>query len=114
MENALYDAYGPRWVSTIYSNVSEYKVLLEDILYAQAYGNFAKVYTGTQTIVATITMKQLEAMLPEADFIRVHKSYIVRVQKLSRVEKDQLYIGQTAIPIGAMYKLLLEKRLRGN
>mgnify|MGYP000237516162 CR=1 FL=1 len=94
--------------------ITEYKVLLEDILYAQAYGNFAKVYTGTQTIVATITMKQLEAMLPEADFIRVHKSYIVRVQKLSRVEKDQLYIGQTAIPIGAMYKLLLEKRLRGN
>lgn len=92
---------------------TEYRVMLEDILYVQAYGNFAKVYTSNQTIVATATMKQLEAMLPEKDFVRVHKSYIVQVQKLDRIEKEQVFVGTVGIPVGAVYRLFLEKRVRG-
>ena len=90
----------------------EYKVLLYEILYVQAYGNFAKVHTHEHTFVATITMKQLEDMLPETNFIRVHKSYIIRVDKMTKMEKEQVFIDKTAIPVGTMYKLLLEKRVR--
>lgn len=92
---------------------AEHKVRLEDIAYVQAYGNFVKVYTDTQTIVATITMKQLETLLPESDFVRVHKSFIVQLRKLTKMEKDWVYIGTTDIPVGAVYKLLLERRLKG-
>lgn len=93
--------------------VAEHKVRFEDILYAQAYGNFVKIHTEAKTIVATITMKQLETLLPEADFVRVHKSFIVQVQKLTKIERDIIYVGATGIPLGAVYKLLMEKRLRG-
>ncbi len=94
---------------------AEHKVRLEDIAYVQAYGNFVKVHTvAAQTIVATITMKQLEAALPESAFIRVHKSYIVQVEQLTKLEKESVFVGTTEIPVGAMYKLLLEKRLRGH
>jgi DNA-binding LytR/AlgR family response regulator len=94
---------------------AEHKIRVEDITYVQAYGNFVKVHTiAAQTIVATITMKQLEAALPETAFIRVHKSYIVQVEQLTRLEKESVFVGATEIPVGAMYKLLLEKRLRGH
>lgn len=91
---------------------SEHKVRLADITYIQAYGNFAKIHTETKTIVATITMKQLEAMLPESDFARVHKSFIVQVSKIVKIEKEIVHVGTAEIPVGMVYKLLLEKHLR--
>jgi hypothetical protein len=43
----------------------------------------------------------------------VHKSYIVQVVQLTKLEKESVFVGTPEIPVGAMYKLLLEKRLRG-
>jgi DNA-binding LytR/AlgR family response regulator len=97
----------------IKDGTTNYKINFNDLLYVQAYGNFAKIYTTKQTIVASVTMKHLEDELPENLFTRVHKSYIVNIQKVSKIEGNVVYIEKTNIPVGAVYKMALDKKIKG-
>ena len=96
----------------IKDGTTNYKINFNDLLYIQAYGNFAKIHTTNQTILASITMKHLEDDLPENVFTRVHKSYIVNIQKVSKIEGNTLFIDKMTIPIGAGYKLALDKKIK--
>ncbi len=96
----------------IKDGTTNYKINFNDLLYIQAYGNFAKIHTSSQTILASITMKHLEDDLPENIFTRVHKSYIINIQKVGKIEGNTAYIDKTAIPIGAVYKLALDKKIK--
>lgn len=88
---------------------SEYKnvaVLVDDILYVEAMDNYVKVFRVNQpTVVSQISLKNLIQALPENDFIRVHRSYVVAVNKVSRFTKQQLTLTDTSvlIPVGRMY-----------
>jgi DNA-binding LytR/AlgR family response regulator len=97
----------------IKDGTTNYKINFDDLLYVQAYGNFAKVYSTKQTIVASTTMKHLEEELPEYSFTRVHKSYIINIQKVSKIEGNTVFIGKTEIPVGAVYKMSLDKKVKG-
>jgi DNA-binding LytR/AlgR family response regulator len=97
----------------IKDGTTNYKINFNDLLYVQAYGNFAKIYTTKQTIVASMTMKHLEDELPENLFTRVHKSYIINIQKVSKIEGNVVYIEKTNIPVGAVYKMALDKKIKG-
>jgi DNA-binding LytR/AlgR family response regulator len=97
----------------IKDGTTNYKVNFDELLYVQAYGNFAKVFTTKQTIVASITMKHLEEELPESSFTRVHKSYIINIQKVSKIEGNTVFIGKIEIPVGAVYKMGLDKKVKG-
>ena len=96
----------------IKDGVTNYKINFNDLLYVQAYGNFAKICTTKQTIVASVTMKHLEDELPDSLFTRVHKSYIVNIQKVSKIEGNVVYIEKTNIPVGAVYKMALDKKIK--
>lgn len=96
----------------IKDGTTNYKINFNDLLYIQAYGNFAKIHTTNQTILASITMKHLEDELPQNVFTRVHKSYIVNIQKVSKIEGNTLFIDKMTIPIGAVYKLALDKKIK--
>ncbi len=96
----------------IKDGTTNYKINFDELLYVQAYGNFAKVFTSKQTIVASMTMKHLEEELPENQFTRVHKSFIINIQKVSKIEGNTVYINKTEIPVGAVYKLSLDKKVR--
>ena len=96
----------------IKDGTTNYKINFNDLLYIQAYGNFAKIHTTQQNFVASMTMKQLEEDLPEAVFMRVHKSYIVNLQKISKIEGSTVFMDKTMIPIGAVYKMGLDKKIR--
>ncbi len=96
----------------IKDGTTNYKINFNDLWYIQAYGNFAKIHTPQQNFVASMTMKQLEEDLPEAVFMRVHKSYIVNIQKVSKIEGATVFIDKTMIPIGAVYKLALDKKIK--
>lgn len=98
----------------IKDGTTNYKINFNDLLYIQAYGNFAKIHTTQQNFVASMTMKQLEEDLPEAVFMRVHKSYIVNIQKVSKIEGATVFMDKTMIPIGAVYKLGLDKKIKHN
>ncbi len=88
---------------------SDYKivrVLFDDILYIEGLRNYIKIYTNRKrtSIITLMTMKEIEDSLPDERFIRVHKSYIVAINKIDSIYKNRLLIAEKEIPIGITYK----------
>lgn len=83
----------------------------EDILYVEALGNYMRLYTtgGKYTILST--MKDIAAKLSSDDFVRVHRSFIVRLDKIESIEDQFIIIQGKQISIGKAYKDELSKRL---
>ena len=92
-------------------NKKYFKVKLEDILFAEAYGNYVKVYLLSQMIITHQTLSSFEVSLPENQFIRTHKSYIVSIDKIELIEGNRISIKDHKIPIGKIYKLNVHKLL---
>ena len=85
---------------------------LNDILFAQSYGNYVKVFTPGRTYLATITTNLLESSLPAEFFLRVHKSYVIALNKIDNTDRDTLIIKGEQIPVGITYRRELAERLR--
>lgn len=81
------------------------------ILFAQSYGNYVKIFTTGRTYLASMTTNELEASLPAEQFLRVHKSYIVAIDKIEANERDTLVVGSQRIPVGITYRRELERLL---
>jgi DNA-binding LytR/AlgR family response regulator len=80
------------------------RVELDDILYVEGLKNYVSIYTKTQRIISLQVMKQLEEVLPANRFVRVHKSYIVALDKINSIEKQEITIKERIIPIGNTYQ----------
>lgn len=89
-------------VKVEYKNVN---VKLSSILYIQAMDNYVKFFTvDSRPIITQMSMKSLETMLPENEFVRVHKSYIVPRHRIESYSRTQLTLtGGINIPIGRAY-----------
>lgn len=89
-------------VKVEYKNVT---VQLSSILYIQAMDNYVKIFTvDGRTIITQMSMKALESMLPDNEFVRVHKSYIVPRHRIESYSRTQLTLtGGTEIPVGRAY-----------
>lgn len=87
------------------------KLHFEKILYLMAFGNFVKIFTENKTYLSSNTMKNMEQVLPENQFIRVHKSYIVNKAKIDKTEGNLVYVSQEKIPIGNNYKLQVKIKM---
>ncbi|MBR5118750.1 MAG: response regulator transcription factor [Muribaculaceae bacterium] len=89
-------------VKVEYKNVT---VQLGSILYIQAMDNYVKIYAvDSRPVITQMSMKSLEAMLPENEFVRVHKSYIVPRHRIESYSRTQLTLtGGTEIPVGRAY-----------
>ena len=86
-----------------------------DIVYIQSDGDYVQIYTGQNHFLKEETMKYFETHLPSASFVRVHRSYIVNVEKILRIElyekKNQILTltnGQKIKASASGYKLLRE------
>lgn len=87
-----------------------YRTPFSDILYLEAFGDYAKVHLSDQVLIITTTMKKMEAELPTELFIRTHKSFIINTSKVEFIEGNQVKIGSQMIPIGLRYReAVLEK-----
>lgn len=87
---------------------SDYKLVqlsLDDILFVEGYKDYLKFYlaNGT-TITSLLNMKSVEDNLPANRFLRVHRSYIVQMNKVEYINKGVIYIGTYNIPISDGYK----------
>ena len=80
-----------------------------DILFIEAYGNYTKVYSRQEMIISHEKISALENLLPKEDFIRVHKSFIVAIQKIKMIEGNRISIDDHYIPIGQTYKNNLKR-----
>ncbi|MEM6379238.1 MAG: LytTR family DNA-binding domain-containing protein, partial [Bacteroidota bacterium] len=81
-----------------------YRLYLKDILYIQSMREYVVYYTAQEKIMAFGSLKSLEGQLPETDFIRIHKSYIVAKKSVKSLQGNQLDIGITMLPIGGVYR----------
>ncbi len=84
---------------------STIKVNLNDILYIEGLKDYIKIHTGGRPILTKSTMINIEEKLPSEHFIRVHKSYIVSIAKISKIENNRIIFGEKRIPVGNSYKI---------
>jgi two-component system, LytTR family, response regulator len=88
------------------------KLALDTVLRVEAKGDTVLVHTAKRVYPVTATMKAVESSLPAADFVRVHRSHIVRLDQIVDIEENNLVIGRDVIPISASYRPGLLRRLR--
>ena len=81
-----------------------YKTNFDDILFFEALGDYVKVHTREKVLIVTTTLKKLLEELPDAKFIRTHKSYIISKDKLEYIEGNQIKIGEHMVSIGQAYR----------
>ena len=82
------------------------------ILFAQSYGNYVKIFTTTKTYLASMTTNELEQNLPQESFLRVHKSYIIALDKIDQCDRDTITIKKEKIPVGITYRRELAEFLK--
>ncbi|PWS26525.1 DNA-binding response regulator [Pedobacter yonginense] len=80
------------------------KVNYDDILYIEGLKNYVSVYTASQRIITYQALRELEVELPRPPFYRIHKSYIISIEKIKMIDGNTVYINDQAIPIGETYK----------
>ncbi len=80
------------------------KVMLPDILYIESMKDYIKVFTKGETIITKQSISAVEAMLPEREFIRVHRSYIVSLAHIRSFTSEIIEIEKTELPIGKLYR----------
>ena len=98
---------------------SEYKIIrinFDDIKYIQGMSEYVRIHlTHAKPIMSLISLKSLEAQLPESKFMRVHKSYIVNLQKINVIERNEIvYDDGTIIPVSAQYKAKFQEFIDKN
>ena len=81
-----------------------HQVASGDILFIEAYGNYSKLYLKEEMIVSHEKISAFESLLPQGSFLRVHKSYIVGLDKIKLIEGNRIFIKEHKIPIGQTYR----------
>jgi DNA-binding LytR/AlgR family response regulator len=98
---------------------SEYKIRrinFNDILYIEGLKDYIKVYTigEDKPVLSLSSMKALEQKLPEDKFMRVHRSFIVNLERIEVIERSRIVFGKTYIPVSDQYKDKFQEYLDKN
>ncbi len=81
------------------------KVAYNEIMYVEAFADYVKIWIGEDKRIVTLqTMKSMEQGLPEDKFVRLHRSYIVGIDKIGAVQSTSVTIGKREIPVGKNYR----------
>lgn len=88
------------------------KVYLDDILYVESLKDYIKVFTTSKQIITKQAISALEDMLPSSQFLRIHRSYLVGLNKIDSFTADDIQIGEKELPIGRMYHHEVLKALK--
>ena len=87
------------------------KLKLDDILFAEAMGDYVKLYTSQKFYAIHTTLKVIEERLPVTKFIRVHRSYIASIMKIDTIQDGALIINGKPVPVADAYRAALNKRM---
>lgn len=93
------------------ANKKNYKINFDKLLYLEAQGDYVRFVTTDQVLMVHGTLKEFESQLPEKQFERVHKSYVISLLKVVYVEGNLVKIGDHKIPVSLSYRDNLLKRL---
>ncbi|MBD1260576.1 MULTISPECIES: LytR/AlgR family response regulator transcription factor [Maribacter] len=95
------------------SNLKKRKVVLNNIKWVEALGDYVKLVTDEANIVILSTMKSFEQQLPEDKFLRIHKSYIVNLEKVEKFNSKKVEVAGRLIPLSRNKKTELMEALNG-
>lgn len=89
---------------------------LDKITYIEGLKDYVKIHLndGTAPVLSLMRLKTLEEILPKEDFVRVHKSFIIRMERIEAIERNHIIIGSDRIPIGETYQASLYATLSGS
>ncbi len=87
------------------------RLLIDEIHFLEAMGDYVKVFTQQKFHAIHTTLKNVEEKLPVSKFLRVHRSYIVALNKIDKIEEGVIIIGNKTIPVADAYRSTLNKRL---
>ena len=86
------------------SEYSLVRISLDDILYIEGFKDYVKIYTPERAILSLLSLKALDEKLPAHRFMRVHRSYIVALDKISTISNNHIIFNKVNIPVGNQYK----------
>jgi len=87
------------------------KVLFNEILYIEGLRDYIRIFTTSKTIVTKHLLSSLQEMLPADAFLRIHRSYIVSINKIDSYDADTIEISKKELPIGRLFKHDVNKLL---
>ncbi len=90
------------------------KIELDDVLYIEGLKDYISIFTKSERVITLQNMKKMEETLPSSQFIRVHKSYIIALDKIESIERSRISICSKVIPIGDTYRDEFFKRIDSN
>lgn len=88
------------------------KLDLPNVQWIEAQGDYVLIHTPEREYLVLNTMKGIQKKLPDRHFLRVHRSFIIRLDQIENVEDTTLVIGRKVVPIGASYRERLMQQLR--
>jgi DNA-binding LytR/AlgR family response regulator len=94
---------GTIFVKTDYRVV---RIAIADIRYVEGMSEYLKIHLeGQKPVITLLAMKKIEDYLPQSQFMRIHRSYIVNLSKIQEVNKNRVILdAETYLPLGDMYK----------
>ncbi len=87
------------------------RIKLDDILYLEAMGDYVKLHTQQKFHAVHSTLKAIEERLPDTKFMRVHRSYIVALDKIEAIQDGAIIISKNAVPVADAYRAALNGKL---
>ncbi len=87
------------------------RLKIDEILFAEAMGDYVKLHTPRKFFAIHTTLKAVEERLPSSLFIRVHRSYLVALNKIDSIQDGALIINGKPVPVADAYRAALNKRM---
>jgi DNA-binding LytR/AlgR family response regulator len=91
-----------------------YKLSYDELLYLEGYGEYVKVICTSKTYLIRDSLTEFEQRLPEINFLRIHKSYIVNLEKITGFSSIHVLLKGTELPIGRIFREKVLSRLKSD
>lgn len=98
----------------IYLNINKkiHKILTDEIVYIESMKDYLTIHTLSDDIIAKHTISAFELLLPENKFVRIHRSFIVSIDKIKEFNAQNIYLDKKELPIGPNYQSKVFEKLK--
>lgn len=116
MENMVYKEIIPEKSNYVFvrSDRKMIKICIPDILFIESLADYIKIHLHGSTVVTRETMSSIEAKLPQQDFIRIHRSFVISIKAIESFTNEYIEINRKQIPISRSYKKEVLERLESD
>jgi DNA-binding LytR/AlgR family response regulator len=94
------------------SGYEQISVVLEDILYVEGSGNYVQFIMTNRKILSRLSLNDAENLLPVSSFIRIHRSYIIAIKHIRKIEKNRVWINNVTLSVSAGFADALQNILK--